>query len=180
MQVIRKKDDAVLNLQWSTFFNPANQKILGAVASMSETAHPFRIEANNVVCAFTEFADFYRFSEKAIQPSIDSLVADLNKMDLNGKNYAAALEEYGSIESYKTARDAINKELFWVEGEYEIKIVAEYGNSNKEFCYNFAVSKENCTDLLYNIDEVLALYLKNIYRVPGGIKTVQVELTGKY
>ena len=66
------------------------------------------------VCDYSEgvLVLFYRFSEKAIQPSIDSLVADLNKMDLNEKNYAAALKEYGSLESYKTVRVLLIKNFF--------------------------------------------------------------------
>ena len=42
--VKRKKDGAALDLQWSSFLNPANQQIMGAIASASEIAHPFRID----------------------------------------------------------------------------------------------------------------------------------------
>lgn len=176
LKAVRKKDDATLNLRWSTFLNPANQQILGAVASVSEIAHPFRIDADNVVCAFTEFSDFYGASEKTLQPSFDAIINDLNQWNFEGKTYSDALKEYCELESYINAKEAFKKEFFWTVGKYSIILFVEYGNNKKEFRYNFDVTKENYLDLVHNMDEVLLVYIKNLYKVSYDFKTVQVEL----
>lgn len=176
LKAVRKKDDVALNLRWSTFLNPANQQILGAVASVSEIAHPFRIDADNVVCAFTEFTDFYRASEKTLQPYFDAIIDDLNQLNFVGKTYADALKEYCELESFKNAREALNKEFFWLVGKYSIILFAKYGKKEKEFRYKFDVNMDNYLELVHNIDEVLLFYIKNIYKVACDFKTVQVEL----
>lgn len=176
LKIIREKDDAALNLRWSTFINPANQQIMGAISSASEIAHPFRIEADNVACAFTEFTDFYASSEKTLQPTLDALVTDLNCICFKDINYSDALNTYSSLESYKRAKEALERELFWEIGKYKIIIYVEYGNRKKEFYYTFDVTKETYLEIKHNIIEVLAVYLKNYYKIPYDFKSAQVEI----
>ena len=176
LKIIRKKDDVALNLRWSMFTNPANQQILGVYTSASEIAHPFRIYSENVVCAFAEYTDFYGSSEKKIQPYIEAVVDDLKKTNLSNKDYSNALREYCALDSYKNAREALAKEMFWDIGKYEVNMDVDYGKTNKVFQLGFEVSNEKYKDLCFNIDEVLISILKNQYNQQTALKTVQVEI----
>lgn len=176
LKIIRKKDDVVLNLRWSMFINPTNQHILGAYTSATEIAHPFRIDSENVVCAFAEYTDFYGSAEKKLQPYIEAIVDDLTKIDLSDKDYPNALREYYALDSYKDAREVLTKELFWEIGKYEVKMDVEYGKTDTVFQFGFEVSKETYMDLVFNIDEILLSFFKNQFNQPTTLKTVQVEI----
>ena len=176
LKIIRKKDDVALNLRWSMFINPANQQILGAYTSATEIAHPFRIDSENVVCAFTEYTDFYGSSEKKLQPYIEALTDDLRIINLSDKDYSNVLREYCALDSYKDAREALAKELFWDIGKYEVNMDVEYGKTNKVFQLGFEVSNEKYMDLCFNIDEVLISILMKQYNQQPALKTIQVEV----
>lgn len=176
VKVIRQKDDSVINLNWSTFTNPVNQQIMGAVASTSEIAHPFRIDADNVACAFTEFTDFYDSSAKTIQPFLEALYDDLQKINFEGMNYIEAHKRFTSLTTYEKAKEVLRKENFWDIGKYEIIIKVEYGKNEKKFYYGFDVSKEMHDTLAHNIDEILASLIKNTYKLPIDIRLIHAEI----
>ncbi len=46
--VTRKKDGQKLNLSWSSFISPVNQSMVGNYLQTTESAHPFRIEADSI------------------------------------------------------------------------------------------------------------------------------------
>ena len=53
----RKRDDRKLNLVWSYLISPVNANMLGNYVQTTEAAHPFRVEADSVACAFVEYSD---------------------------------------------------------------------------------------------------------------------------
>ena len=57
LTLTRKHDDRKLNLVWSCFISPVNQNMLGNYLQTTEAAHPFRVEADSVACAFIEYSD---------------------------------------------------------------------------------------------------------------------------
>lgn len=176
VKVVREKDSAALNLSWSSFYNPVNQQIMGAIASTTEIAHPFRIDADNVICAFTEFTDLFDSSEKTLKPYFEAIQSDLRGMDLSTKTYDEAYKCFVESKNYERAREALLKECFWSIGRYKAKINVEYCKLQKEFCIEFDVSKE-CRDALEsNIKESINSFLKNIYNLRYDFKTVQVEI----
>lgn len=50
LKITREKDEHIYNLSWSSFISPVNQNITGNLVQTTEAAHPFRIEADSVVC----------------------------------------------------------------------------------------------------------------------------------
>ena len=60
----RKCDDRKLNLTWSYLISPVNANMLGNYVQSTEAAHPFRVEADSVVCAFVEYSDPSGFVNK--------------------------------------------------------------------------------------------------------------------
>ena len=179
LKIIRKKDDKALNLKWSTFTSPVNQRIVGNFASTTEIAHPFRIDADSIVCAFTEFGDFFNSSEKTFQPFYNALVKDVKEICVLGLPFDQAIKKYKSAKSYAAATDALKSELFWEIGQYEIIMEVGHGKESSKFLYEFEVNSEDHQHLLHNIDETLLSPLKDAYRIPYDLQIVQVELKDK-
>ena len=52
-----ERNDRKLKLVWSYLISPVNQNMLGNYLRTTEAAHPFRVEADSVACAFIEYSD---------------------------------------------------------------------------------------------------------------------------
>lgn len=179
LKIVRKKDDKALNLKWSTFTSPTNQQIVGNYTSTIEMAHPFRIDANNIVCAFTEFADPFNSWKKLFQPFYNALVKDVREICVLNLTFDQAYTKYKALKSYADAADALKKELFWEIGQYEIILEVEHEKEKSRFSYEFSVNSEDFQLLSHNIDETLLSPLKDAYRMPYDMQAVQVELKSK-
>ena len=175
VKLCREKDEKKLKLDWSVFISPVNQNIVGNYASSSETAHPFRIEADSVMCAFTEFADLYNSAAKHIKPYIDTLRNAIPKIGIEGSDYTTALSLYKTLPEYISAKSELEKELFWEIGKYNATISAQYGKTAKDFLFEFEINRSEYEMLIANIEEVLVSELKRLYNIPLSMKTVQVE-----
>lgn len=176
LKVLREKDDKVLNLKWSTFTSPVSQRIVGNYSSITETAHPIRIDANSIICAFIEFADFYDSFSKKFQPYYDALVQQTDKIKSLNVSYDQAFQKYTSSDPYKMAKSLLDKELFWEIGQYEITLEAEYGKEKVQFLYKFSVNADDYKRIESNLVEILAKPIKDIYMKPLAMQAVQVEL----
>lgn len=176
LKVLRAKDDKVLNLRWSTFTSPVSQRTVGNFSSITETAHPIRIDADSMICAFIEFADFYDSFSKTFQPYYDALVQQTDKINPINVPYDQAYQIYTSCDSYKAAKSLIDKELFWEIGQYEVTLEAEYGKEKVQFLYQFSVNTDDYKRIESNLAEILAKPVKDLYVRPLAMQTVQVEL----
>lgn len=176
LKLIRKKDDKALNLAWSIFVSPINQRFVGNFASTTEMAHPFRIEQNSMVAAFTEFSDLYNSFERTFQPYYEDLIKESSKFASKNYNYDQALQEYVKTDAYETALSALQKELFWEIGKYTATLQVEYNHNAINFKYEFEISSETSILLSNNVRETLIAPLKDIYKVPYSFKSVQVDL----
>lgn len=176
LKLIRKKDDKALNLIWSTFISPINQQFVGNFASTTEMAHPFRIEQNSMVTAFTEFSDLFNSSGRTFQPYYESLLEEASKLISKGYNYDQALDEYTKANTYEKALPALQKELFWEIGKYRATLQVEYDHKTTNFIYEFEINAETSDLLNHNVKETLIAPLKDVYKVSYSFKSVQVEL----
>jgi len=176
LKVLQTKDDKVLNLRWSTFTSPVSQRIVGNYSSITETAHPIRIDADSIICAFIEFADFYESFSKTFQPYYDALVQQTDKINPLNVSYEQAYQMYTLSEPYKIAKSLLDKELFWEIGQYETTLDAEYGKEKVQFLYKFSVNADDYKRIKTNLVETLLKPLKDLYGKPLAMQTVQVEL----
>lgn len=179
LKVLRVKDDKVLNLRWSTFTSPMSQRMGGNYSSITETAHPIRIDGNSMICAFIEFADFYDSFSKTFQPYYDALAQQTDNINSLNLSYERACQIYTSSEPYKMAKSLLDKELFWEIGQYEITLEAEYGKEKVQFFYKFSVNADDYKRIELNLVETLAKPIKDLYMKPLAMQTVQVELNTK-
>lgn len=176
LKVLRVKDDKVLNLRWSTFTSPVSQRIVGNYSSITETAHPIRIDADSIICAFIEFADFYDSFSKKFQPYYDALAQQTDKVNPLNVPYDQACQVYTLSDPYKVAKSLLDKELFWEIGQYEITLEAEYGKEKVQFFYKFSINADDYKRIESNLVETLAKPMKDLYMKPLAMQTVQVEL----
>jgi hypothetical protein len=177
--VKRQKDDGTLNLIWSGFISPVTQNVVGNYLKTSESAHPFRIEADNILCVFTEFGDKFDSFGKNFRDNTALLFGKIPEITINCKDYSSAVEEYKNIPEYKIAENILIKEFYWEIGKYDIDMEVTYGNQNKHFCYTISIGEYEYKQLLDNIEESLLSPLKQVYGVKWNYHSPSVELQSK-
>lgn len=173
VQINRQKDDAKLNLLWSSFRSPVYQNIAGNALQTTETAHPFRIEEDSIMCAFIEFADVFDSFGKTFMQETKPLFENIVRIR---KDYAEALSEYQSLEEYKKAKSIIEKEFFWNIGQYRIEIETFYKNESVKYSFTFSISESDYRQLKSNIDESLVSPLKDRYAIMRNYQWADIEL----
>ncbi len=176
LKVNRKIDDKALNLTWSTFKSPVNQKIAGNFTSTSETAHPFRIDAESIVPVFIEFTDFFDTSGKKFEPYDKKLFKEIDSIIEPNLMYNQAKDKYMLSSLYSEAKTILEKELFWDIGEYKIILQAEYGKITDTFEYEFSVEQEQHSNLEHNLEETLLSILKDRYNLPYSFIPIKVQI----
>ena len=172
----RQRDSRKLNLVWSSFISPVNQSMLGNYVQTMEAAHPFRVEADSVACAFIEFSDSSDSSGIKIRKTCDDLTPLLNKVTQD-HSYDEALLALSKSPEYIDAKNIVLNDFYWEIGKYTAKVSIEYGKQKtKTFSYCFTVSEQSYIDLRNNIDESLIIKLKEAYCMPLAFKSSMVEV----
>lgn len=179
LKVLRTKDDKILNLRWSTISSPVSQRIVENFSSITETAHPIRIDVDYIVCAFIEFADFYDSFSKTFQPYYDALIQQAYRISPLNILYDQAYQLFTSSDSYRIAKSLLDKELFWEIGQYEITLEAECEKDKCQFFYKFSINPDDYGRIESNLMETLIKPLKDLYSMPLAMTRVQVELCTK-
>lgn len=175
--ITRKRDDHRLNLVWSYLISPVNQSMLGSFVQTTEAAHPFRVEADSVACAFVEYSDPFDSAGIKIRKTCSDLIPVIQQA-VSGHSYDEALELFCKSPEYLGAKNTLMSDFFWEIGKYSVVVTVEYGKGKtKTFSYEFTVTEQNSMDLRTNIDESLIAKLKEHYRVPWAFKLPLVEIS---
>lgn len=177
--VKRQKDERKLNLVWSSFISPVNQNMVGNYLVTTESAHPFRIEADSIQCAFTEFGDSFDSFGKTFRANTNVLFGKIPEIRNTCQDYDSAVTVYKDASEYIVAKDALSKEFFWEIGKYDIDIEVEYGKQNKCFPYTLSVGEHENKLLMDNIEESLVSPLKITYGMSRDYHYAIVELQMK-
>jgi len=176
LAIERIKDSKKLNLQWSSFISPANQQIAGNYASSSETAHPFRIEANSIMCAFTEYADMFDSAGKAINAGYTKYVSALQSIISPDTSYADLVEQAKVLPEYSALRSTLEKEFYWEIGQYIVDILVEYDSQLATFRYEFSVNEHDYEKMYSNINDLLLMPINQAYNKQFTLPWVRVEI----
>lgn len=175
--ITRKRDDHKLNLAWSYLISPVNQSMLGNYVQTTEAAHPFRVEADSVACAFVEYSDPSDSSGIKIRKTCSDLIPVIQQA-VSGRSYDEALALFCKSPEYLDAKNTLLSDFFWEIGKYFVAVTVEYGKKKaKIFSYEFTVTEQNSQDLRANIDESLITRLKEQYHVPWTFKSPLVEIS---
>lgn len=180
LHIRRQKDGQNLNLTWSSFISPVSQNIAGNFSQIIEHAHPFRIEAESIACAFIEFGDQFNASGKIIAKELDVLDKKIKFSKGNGKNYETVLEEYRTLPEFATAKTTLEKEFYWEIGKYDVDIEVRYEKKTVHFYYQIIIDETQNTELKQNIEESLISPIKDFYRIPRNYKNIRIELQEKH
>lgn len=174
----RQKDDQTLNLSWSQFISPVNQSLVGNFVQTTEAAHPSRIEANSVICAFVQYSDPFDSFGKKFRSSSTGLFSMIPRLEIVESNYEDALKSYMTSPLYSDLKRLMQDEYFWEIDKYLLDITVEYNKQSKEtFHYEFSVSEQAYQELICNSDESLIAPLKNAYNQKWNFHSAYVELT---
>lgn len=176
----RKNDDRKLYFTWSYLISPVNARMLGNYVQTTEAAHPFRVEADSVACAFVEYSDPSDSSGIKIRNICTDLLPLLTQISQN-RTYDEAISAFRKSPEYIDAKNSLLSDFFWEVGKYSVDVAVEYGKQKTcTFSYEFTVTEQNSMDLRNNIDESLVTKLKEYYHVPWAFKSPMVELAEKY
>lgn len=176
LNITRIKDEQKLNLEWCKLCSPASQSFMGLQASAEELAHPFRIDADHVACAFIQFNDPSDSAGKTIKSEYDKLIEDCRLIRLAETDYNKAVLLLKSKDSYKKVKTVIEKELFWKIGEYRATVVVKYADSEESFPIKISVSETQYAEFLAGIEEVSIIQLRNIYGIQGNYQPVLLDI----
>ena len=176
----RKRDDQKLNLVWQLLISPINQSLLGNYVQTTEQAHPFRVEADSIACAFIEYSDPSDSSGAKIRRICSDLVPLIQQV-VPGHTYDEALSLYSKSSEYLEAKNLFLNELFWEIGKYNVDIMIEYGKKNTIcYSYEFSITEQDYLNLRENVDETLIAGLKACYQKALSMKAPVVEIRESY
>ena len=178
VQIIRE-DNTVLNLDWSVFVSPAWQNFSGSIASSNEYAHPFRLEANSLICAFVEYADPFNKGNILWQKIESKLNPIALKLKKEYESFDEALKEIKNSPDFIQAYRDLQATFFWQAGEYNLSIENQYESEKANFKYSFTLQQYDIDKLNSNIDKVLVSILSEKYNIPTGCETPTVDLKEK-
>lgn len=176
LKITREKDERIHNLSWSSFISPVNQNITGNYLQTTESAHPFRIEADSVMCAFTEFGDPFDSFGKAFRNKTAVLFAKIPTIQKQVRDYTVAIKTYQNLPEYNEAKLLLEKEFLWEIGKYKLDLCVCFKGKEKHFQYTITVGEHESQKLKGNIDEALLSALKQFYGVPLNYYTAVIEL----
>lgn len=179
LHIRRLQDNQQRNYVWSTFTSPANMQFVGRYALSTEIAHPFRIEEDQVQCAFTEYGEKNQNAYRILTPCFEALSCIAKEYLLQRRSYEEAKNEYSLSKEYKEAEKNLEREFFWLIDEYEATVIADYANEKKSFTIVFEVANEQYSALCHNMQECLIAPLKEIYGIPLEMQSVAVRLEDK-
>ena len=179
IQVNREKNNDRLNLSWSTFRSPIYQNIAGNAVQTTETAHPFRIDADSIMCAFIEFADNFDSFGKTFNQETKVLFKSISQIRKDSDDYSDALSIYQSSEEYKRVKSIIEKDFFWNIGQYNIELTTFFENRSVKYSFTFSICESDYKKLISNIDESLVSPLKDAYMIMRNYQWADVELKEK-
>jgi len=175
--VTRLHDERKLNLTWSYFISPVNQSLFGNYVQTTEAAHPFRVEADSVSCAFVEYNDPTDSSGIKIRNVCASL-RDAIQNVVPEHNYEEAYSVLSKTAEFINARNQIMNDFFWEIGKYHVDVMVEYDKQKtKSFPLEFSVTEQNSNELRNNIDKALIVKLKDYYRVTYDFIFPMIEIS---
>lgn len=175
--VVNKNQNTSLTLPWSVFYSPFTQQISGApiYSSMTEIAHPFKIEEDSIYCVFTEFSN--NDANNTIMFYLKDLFNKANELIIFARDYTDALEQYKNCDLYRDVKGKISSMYFWDIGKYEFVLRVSYLNSVKEFSFFGEIRESDYEKLYSNVEEVLLYPLKVAYKQQSNNKAIIIDIS---
>ena len=156
--ITRKSDKAVLELRWSSFSSPIYRKIAGAYETSFETAHPFKVDSDNLAPVFVEF----EVKEQDVVGKLLTPVYFATSAILNSSPTISLFDADQHLRctpAYKDTFTKINDLFFWKPGKYQIALKTDYNSNSITNLYEFELSEDESKQLRENVDSLLTANL---------------------
>ena len=178
-KIIRKRDNAELNLSWSTILSPTTQQIgNGAIISNNDTAGARMVSGDSVNLFMLEFINKDTKATNELYSIHDKKMNILSPIDYTNITYQDAIEKFKSTCEYNEYYKDVAEHFFWREDEYELQIITNYDNNKKYIKkYKFIIDEFNHQQLKENIENSLVCRIKNHYMIPAGFNVRKIEYT---
>ena len=175
--VERESDKATLNLRWQTCSPPKVRFFAGNIETESETAHPFKVEADTLFPVSVGFENANQnIAEKLsnlLEPIHNVIVFMMTQQHLSPDQINAQIRQMPDADHVKRR---LNDDFFWRSGVYYIKLVTKYNNLLLDKKYTFTLSDAESDRMRNNIDNLLMEPVARYYFSPFPFSTVQKEL----
>ena len=153
--------------------------MLGNYVQTTEAAHPFRVEADSVACAFVEYSDPLDSSGIKIRRICNEL-APLIQQIIVKPAYNEALAALYESREYIEAKHSLQTDFFWEIGKYSADVIVEYDKKKKNtFSFEFEVSEQCFANLQHNIEESLITDVKKPYGISFAFQSNRVEVSDR-
>lgn len=185
LELTHDKTGKKLHLPWFSFISPVTQTLVSnnfqQTSTLSkEIAHPFRLEANSIVCSFIEFGDPSQTTLIKIEKACSNFEQQISKQQLQNSSFQDILDFFSSKQIYIDAKNEILEEYYWNLGTYSMDITIVYDNNESaKFSYTFEIKEHEFDQLRNNVNEMLTIGLKEFYKIPWSLKSPTVTLTNK-
>ena len=147
--------------------------------SSKEIAHPFRVEANSIVCSFIEFGEPSQSALVKIQKACSKFEQLISEQSLKS-SFQDTFNTLSKEPTFFESKHEIMQEFYWNLGTYSVDITIEYDNNKREnFSYRFEIKEHEFEKLKDDVDEILAMALKDIYKEKFQLQAPTVTLTDK-
>lgn len=164
-KIIRRSDNAEMNLSWSTFPSYAFQTMGDNLLRPSEIAHPFCVESNRIAPICIEFCN----SDYSLSNNLEELYIKLKekaeKICCDSSDPEESLCIYRAEDVYKNSRDFLLENHYWKESEYTLDIIVQFNDDKKKhFKFSFLLTSNDATKIKNNISSLLDSPLLNKYQ----------------
>ena len=176
IRIERVRDEKKLKLDWLRFRSPVSQNFMGLQASAAELAHPFRIDADHIACAFIEFGDSFASVEKTANLTLEEMTPICNKIKGNCADYYSALVELKKTHQYSDLKALLEKNLFWEIGKYKATLSARYGKKEETFQMCFSITEQDYKQFVSGIEELASYPLKRVCGLNYNYQPVIIEM----
>ena len=170
VKVVRKKDNAELLLDWSSFMIPVFQSVGGNAVTTSEIARPFKVEAGSLYPVFIEFTSTNIQESNRLTEIYNTLSSEfVGIMQLNITIDQAKLV-LATLSSYRTFKDELLQNFYWRADDYVIELTITYNNTKTQrYKFKFNIDVREADSLKGNIEKSLQSVVDEFYRVPTNL-----------
>lgn len=156
--ITRRTDKAVLDLRWSSFSSPIYRRIAGTYETSFETAHPFKVDVDNLAPVFVEFeVKEQEAVGKLLSPAYYATTTIFNSNP--SISIIDADHQLRCTPEYKESFTKINDLFFWKPGKYQIMLKTDYNKQRATYLYEFELTENESNQLRANIDYLLTTNL---------------------
>lgn len=176
VKVIRQRDRAELDLDWSSFMAPAFQSVGGKAITTNEFARPFKVEAGSLYPVFVEFGSTIN-SEIERLAEIYSILSTEAKRVV-GANVPIDKAKQALINSscYQPFKEELLQGFYWKKDDYCLELSITYNdNASKKYKFNFSIDSDEASKVRENIDKSMQSVIDELYMTPTNFYFPQKE-----